>query len=285
MPELAQVDTLVVTALTDDEQIVQDVPEEIISGTAWFEKYPEYAVTLLVDEEVDALVGVAKKAFPQANAADYLEFDKSFDVASFAGCTLGIRIAGYINIKTFAFSLQSYVFVKILFQTFKVKGPKLEGSITEGLHIGPINILLPNVGTIDITAKIKDGYVVVIIKMASIVFAPARSWFAPFLQRWVAPLSLLPAAIALPSLQSLLELLPPIVLAVPKKKVSHSRKAMREANKGLKDKLNIVNCPACGMPKLAHNLCTQCYRGLTAGWKEEAREASAGHSHSHSRRA
>jgi len=40
----------------------------------------------------------------------------------------------------------------------------------------------------------------------------------------------------IPSLQSFLELFPPIVLAVPKKKTSHSRKSMRSANKGLKDK-------------------------------------------------
>lgn len=39
-----------------------------------------------------------------------------------------------------------------------------------------------------------------------------------------------------PSLKSLADLLPPFLLAVPKKKVSHSRKAMRAANKGLKDK-------------------------------------------------
>ncbi len=41
---------------------------------------------------------------------------------------------------------------------------------------------------------------------------------------------------AIPSLPSLLELFPPWLLAVPKKKTSHSRKAMRSANKGLKDK-------------------------------------------------
>lgn len=41
---------------------------------------------------------------------------------------------------------------------------------------------------------------------------------------------------SIPSLQSLLELFPPFLLAVPKSKVSHSRKAMRSANKGLKDK-------------------------------------------------
>ncbi|EJD55281.1 hypothetical protein AURDEDRAFT_37036, partial [Auricularia subglabra TFB-10046 SS5] len=65
----------------------------------------------------------------------------------------------------------------------------------------------------------------------------------------------------------LLELLPPFVLAVPKKKVSHSRKSMREANKGLRDKLNLVACPACGMPKLAHNICPSCYQQLTAARK------------------
>lgn len=39
--------------------------------------------------------------------------------------------------------------------------------------------------------------------------------------------------------QSILELLPPFLLAVPKKKTSHSRKAMRSANKGLKDKQSV----------------------------------------------
>ncbi|KAF9512610.1 hypothetical protein BS47DRAFT_1297519, partial [Hydnum rufescens UP504] len=58
---------------------------------------------------------------------------------------------------------------------------------------------------------------------------------------------------------------PSIVLAVPKKKVSHSRKGMRSANKGLKDKTNIVACPACGQPKLAHHLCQSCYSQMSRG--------------------
>ncbi|KAJ7038159.1 hypothetical protein C8F04DRAFT_1393068 [Mycena alexandri] len=79
----------------------------------------------------------------------------------------------------------------------------------------------------------------------------------------------------IPSLQSLLELLfPPFVLAVPKKKVSHSRKSMREANKGLKDKHNIVNCPGCGAPKLAHHLCNHCFSFLTRMWKQSKRDAN-----------
>ena len=57
----------------------------------------------------------------------------------------------------------------------------------------------------------------------SAAFLPALAVSPPF--QW-----------SIPSLQSLLELIPPFLLAVPKKKVSHSRKAMRSANKGLKDK-------------------------------------------------
>ncbi|KAF8314221.1 hypothetical protein DL93DRAFT_2080317 [Clavulina sp. PMI_390] len=77
-----------------------------------------------------------------------------------------------------------------------------------------------------------------------------------------------PSSIAIPSLLApLLELLPSIVLAVPKKKVSHSRKSMRSANKGLKDKTHIVACPACGGPKLSHHLCASCASQLLRGTK------------------
>jgi hypothetical protein len=48
-------------------------------------------------------------------------------------------------------------------------------------------------------------------------------------------------AILRPRLESILELFPPWLLAVPKKKTSHSRKGMRSANKGLKDKQSELN--------------------------------------------
>ncbi|KDQ07865.1 hypothetical protein BOTBODRAFT_38422 [Botryobasidium botryosum FD-172 SS1] len=79
-----------------------------------------------------------------------------------------------------------------------------------------------------------------------------------------------PAVLSLPSIQSLLELFPPFLLAVPKKKVSHSRKSMRSANKGLKDKTNIVNCAGCGSPKLAHNICPACYSAVNRAWKQRS---------------
>ena len=82
---------------------------------------------------------------------------------------------------------------------------------------------------------------------AALAFHQPRSWFAAA-RLPLARISLAAAFVptflatqkpftwAIPSLPSLLELFPPWLLAVPKKKTSHSRKAMRSANKGLKDK-------------------------------------------------
>ncbi|KAJ3719890.1 hypothetical protein C8R42DRAFT_583723 [Lentinula raphanica] len=85
--------------------------------------------------------------------------------------------------------------------------------------------------------------------------------------------SFLGGSFRIPSLASLLEeLFPRILLAVPKKKVSHSRKAMRAANKGLKDKHNLVHCPGCGGPKLAHHLCPTCYSFIHRMFKSGSKD-------------
>ncbi|KAG2366587.1 hypothetical protein BDR07DRAFT_1606789 [Suillus spraguei] len=118
--------------------------------------------------------------------------------------------------------------------------------------------------------------------MASLALYRARSFISTFRSSWAqlpvaasltANLELRQKSFswALPGLQSLLELLPPIILAVPKSKISHSRKSMRSANKGLKDKRNIVNCPACGEPKLAHHACRTCYSSIMARFKVETK--------------
>jgi large subunit ribosomal protein L32 len=103
-----------------------------------------------------------------------------------------------------------------------------------------------------------------------------------------------PFAWAAPALESLLELFPPFLLAVPKKKVSHSRKSMRSANKGLKDKqsaqqfyffcnvsystchADLVHCPGCGAPKLAHHLCGGCFSEVNRRLKRETRAPEPG---------
>ncbi|PIL32002.1 hypothetical protein GSI_06706 [Ganoderma sinense ZZ0214-1] len=119
--------------------------------------------------------------------------------------------------------------------------------------------------------------------MAALALHQSRTWMsaaarAPLMRMSLAA-AFVPAFLAspkpftwaIPSLPSLLELFPPWLLAVPKKKTSHSRKAMRSANKGLKDKQNLVHCQACGSPKLAHHMCPNCYRELNMERKAKNR--------------
>ncbi|KAH8835807.1 hypothetical protein DL96DRAFT_1575673 [Flagelloscypha sp. PMI_526] len=72
-------------------------------------------------------------------------------------------------------------------------------------------------------------------------------------------------------------LFPPIVLAVPKSRTTHSAKRMRNAIKGLKEKTNIVHCPACGNPKLAHHLCPVCTRSIFELRKKDRTRAMEEH--------
>ncbi|KAH9835588.1 uncharacterized protein C8Q71DRAFT_86499 [Rhodofomes roseus] len=118
--------------------------------------------------------------------------------------------------------------------------------------------------------------------MAAIALQQSRmlwpSLRVPFSRPLLSAAALLPAFLPrsfewrLPSLASVLELFPPFLLAVPKKKTSHSRKAMRSANKGLHDKRNLVHCPGCGSPKLAHNLCPECYSTINRAWKAKSKQ-------------
>ena len=53
-------------------------------------------------------------------------------------------------------------------------------------------------------------------------------------------------------------------MAVPRKKVSKSRRNMRRAHDALTP-LNLVPCSQCGAPKLPHSICESCgfYKGRT----------------------
>ncbi|GAA5866192.1 hypothetical protein JCM3774_004114 [Rhodotorula dairenensis] len=73
------------------------------------------------------------------------------------------------------------------------------------------------------------------------------------------------------TLASLRDLLPPWLLAAPKRRTTHGAKRMRSSNKGLKEKQNIVSCPACGSPKLAHHLCHECHTAFRREIHREAR--------------
>ncbi|KAI9222823.1 hypothetical protein BC828DRAFT_377412 [Blastocladiella britannica] len=71
------------------------------------------------------------------------------------------------------------------------------------------------------------------------------------------------SSIAVPAAAwSLWDLLPPIVLAVPKSRTTHGGKRMRASNKGLKNREDIVPCPVCSTPKLLHHACSSCLSKL-----------------------
>jgi ribosomal protein L32 len=53
-----------------------------------------------------------------------------------------------------------------------------------------------------------------------------------------------------------------LLRAVPKNKVSHSKKRSRQmAGKALKDVNNLCRCPGCGELKRTHRLCQHCLEG------------------------
>jgi large subunit ribosomal protein L32 len=62
--------------------------------------------------------------------------------------------------------------------------------------------------------------------------------------------------------------------SVPKKKVSYSRRRMRQlaSDKHIKPLRNLNRCPSCGHYKRAHTLCMNCVTQIQNMWKAEARE-------------
>ncbi len=106
----------------------------------------------------------------------------------------------------------------------------------------------------------------------------------PALASWTGSSSLTPALAGLstptaasePSESGLAGLWNGILLAVPKKKVSHSRKSMRAANKGLKDRVDLVHCSACGKPKLQQHICAYCYNELNRARKSALAQSTDG---------
>ncbi|KAH6891260.1 hypothetical protein B0T10DRAFT_484837 [Thelonectria olida] len=61
-----------------------------------------------------------------------------------------------------------------------------------------------------------------------------------------------------------------LLRAVPKNKVSHSKKRSRQmAGKALKDVNNLCRCPGCGELKRTHRLCQHCLEEMRRIWRAE----------------
>ncbi|CAM1504015.1 Fc.00g016060.m01.CDS01 [Cosmosporella sp. VM-42] len=74
-------------------------------------------------------------------------------------------------------------------------------------------------------------------------------------------------SINLPTLEDIWE---GILRAVPKNKVSHSKKRSRQmAGKALKDVNHLCRCPGCGEIKRTHRLCQTCLEQMKRIWRQD----------------
>ncbi|OAQ80240.1 meiotic recombination protein Ski8/Rec14 [Purpureocillium lilacinum] len=102
----------------------------------------------------------------------------------------------------------------------------------------------------------------------------ATSRWATLYSRVVSPSFLPSLAIAIPgvslNLPTLDDIWESVLRAVPKNKVSHSRKRHRQmAGKALKDVNNLCKCPGCGETKRTHRLCQRCLEDMKRIWRED----------------
>ncbi|KAJ4024340.1 Ski complex subunit Rec14 [Fusarium irregulare] len=82
--------------------------------------------------------------------------------------------------------------------------------------------------------------------------------FRPFSQKLFPTLSIAIPGVSL-NLPTIDDIWESVLRAVPKNKVSHSKKRSRQmAGKALKDQNGLCKCPGCGQPKRTHRLCQHC---------------------------
>ncbi|KAF4452498.1 gtp-binding protein beta subunit-like protein [Fusarium austroafricanum] len=90
--------------------------------------------------------------------------------------------------------------------------------------------------------------------------------FRQFTQKLLPSLSIAIPGVSL-NLPTIDDIWESVLRAVPKNKVSHSRKRHRQmAGKALKDVNNLCKCPGCGQPKRTHRLCQTCLEEMKQIW-------------------
>ena len=75
------------------------------------------------------------------------------------------QIVGAVDLDRQTISVQTYISITSPIQKYQIKGPKLEGSIKDGIHFGPVSIPLPHFGTLDIWAKVVGKYLEITVKL------------------------------------------------------------------------------------------------------------------------
>jgi ribosomal protein L32 len=101
----------------------------------------------------------------------------------------------------------------------------------------------------------------------------SRVSFRQFTQKLFPSLSIAIPGVSL-NLPTIDDIWESVLRAVPKNKVSHSKKRSRQlAGKALKDVNSLCRCPGCGEIKRTHRLCQTCLEGMIS-FSVFAREAN-----------
>ena len=75
------------------------------------------------------------------------------------------QVVGTLDLENGSASIATFPYVKTPFKTFQIKGPSLSGSITDGIHVGPVPLGLPYIGTFDLWIKKEGSSVAIIVKV------------------------------------------------------------------------------------------------------------------------
>ncbi|KAM0223294.1 hypothetical protein ACHAPQ_000547 [Fusarium lateritium] len=93
--------------------------------------------------------------------------------------------------------------------------------------------------------------------------------FRQFTQKFLPTLSIAIPGVSL-NLPTIDDIWESVLRAVPKNKVSHSKKRSRQmAGKALKDVNSLCKCPGCGQPKRTHRLCQTCLEEMKQIWRQD----------------
>ncbi|KAM0426937.1 hypothetical protein ACHAPT_007835 [Fusarium lateritium] len=97
----------------------------------------------------------------------------------------------------------------------------------------------------------------------------SRVSFRQFTQKLFPSLSIAIPGVSL-NLPTIDDIWESVLRAVPKNKVSHSKKRSRQmAGKALKDVNNLCRCPGCGEIKRTHRLCQTCLEEMKRIWRQD----------------
>ncbi|KAH7105951.1 hypothetical protein BKA62DRAFT_754384 [Auriculariales sp. MPI-PUGE-AT-0066] len=153
--------------------------EDYLSVLLWLEAHPWIAAALLTEAEVFELATVAQDSMSDAQGIfiDAVRpFSRTVDLIKFKWFTLGIRVVGWVDMRSQRFLAQTFVLLRPpSAKPLETKGPKLEGVLSG--HVGPVPISLPRVDEMHIWVKLINDHLEIIAKVTFFDTAFIKQFF------------------------------------------------------------------------------------------------------------